>query len=271
MTDRDTMGAAALSYAAAGIAVFPCWPLRKRPLVKDGFYAATTDPDRIRAWWARWPAANVAMPTGQPHWDVVDVDVKNGAPGYATLRRLRAAGLVDGWSHAVVTPSRGLHLYFAGTAQPSGSNPAHGLDFRGLGGYVLVPPSRVHLVGTHGSYQTIDICDAHRASTVGWEAIRTHLAPPHRPTPARVTADVASDAERRLTYLIRHVETRPDGQRHPGLLWAAHRAVDNGSTDLAPLVAAAVRAGLPEDEAEAVVTHVADRRGVSGRSSTRAL
>ncbi|WP_053203977.1 bifunctional DNA primase/polymerase [Jiangella muralis] len=266
MTERDTMGAAALSYAAAGIAVFPCWPLRKRPLVKAGFYAATTDPDRIQAWWARWPAANIAMPTGQPHWDVVDVDVKNGAPGYATLRRLRAAGLVDGWSHAVATPSRGLHLYFGGTEQPSSSIPANGIDFRGLGGYVLVPPSRVHLAGTRGSYQTIDIRDAHRAGAVGWEAIRTHLTPPRHQPPTRLAAAVGTgDAGRRLTYLVRHVETRPDGQRHPGLLWAAHRAIDNGSADLTPLIAAALRAGLPADEARAVVSHVAASRGVSGR------
>lgn len=264
MTDRDTMAAAALSYAAAGIAVFPCWPLRKHPLVKDGFYAATTDPDRIRAWWARWPAANIAMPTGRPHWDVVDVDVKNGAPGYATLRRLRAAGLVDGWSHAVVTPSRGLHLYFAGSEQPSGSLPARGIDFRGLGGYVLLPPSRVHAAGTRGSYRTIEIRDVDRTGTVGWEAIRAHLTPPRPRRPLRLPGAGTGGAEGRMTYLVRHVQTRPEGQRHPGLLWAAHRAVDNGSTDLTPLVAAAVRAGLSEHEAQAVVTYVAARRGIQG-------
>ncbi len=50
--------AAALYHAAAGRPVFPCSPKDKRPSIskKDGgkgFKDATTDVDRIRAWWNR--------------------------------------------------------------------------------------------------------------------------------------------------------------------------------------------------------------------------
>ena len=41
------------------------------------------------------------------------------------------------------TPSGGLHAYFTGTDQRNGHLPAHHLDFRSRGGYVLTPPSQV--------------------------------------------------------------------------------------------------------------------------------
>lgn len=56
---------AALSYARRGIPVFPCEPGGKRPLTYNGFWDATTDIGRVKAWWSRWPDANVGVPTGK--------------------------------------------------------------------------------------------------------------------------------------------------------------------------------------------------------------
>ena len=73
--DRPGRIAAALAYAAAG------WPCSRRALMthrapaagmpvqgpvaaRRGCHDATTDPDVIRAWWRRWPHANVAIATG---------------------------------------------------------------------------------------------------------------------------------------------------------------------------------------------------------------
>ena len=56
--------AAALEYAALGLRVFPCLPRDKRPAVAHGFKEATTDADQIRAWWTRWPDANIGIATG---------------------------------------------------------------------------------------------------------------------------------------------------------------------------------------------------------------
>jgi len=53
----------AVWYANHGLPVFPCDPADKSPLVSSGFKAATTDEDRIRAWWRRWPAT---QPIGSP-------------------------------------------------------------------------------------------------------------------------------------------------------------------------------------------------------------
>ena len=56
---------AALSYAAKNLPVFPCNASNKRPLTEHGFEDASTDPETIRRWWARWPDAMIGMPTGK--------------------------------------------------------------------------------------------------------------------------------------------------------------------------------------------------------------
>ena len=128
-----------------GWPVFPCQPGSKEPATKHGFHDATTDPERISRWWKRQPAANLAIATGAPGPDVLDVDQRGDAgSGFAAYSRLREAGLLDGVSAIVATPGGGLHAYFAGTAQASGRLPRHHLDFKARGGYVLAPPSQVN-------------------------------------------------------------------------------------------------------------------------------
>src|SRR4249920_3875410 len=143
MTD-DTALRRALAYAGHGWPVFPCLPGEKLAATGHGFKDATTDPERIRAWWARHPASNVAIATGHPGPDVLDVDQRGEAgSGFAAFNRLRREGLLAGVSALVRTPGGGLHGYFAGSQQTSGRLPRHHLDFKAAGGYVLAPPSRV--------------------------------------------------------------------------------------------------------------------------------
>src|ERR1700722_901087 len=126
---------AALRYALAGWPVFPCKRRLKVPAIPaahppqhpcrgecgregHGFHDATTDPDVIRAWWARYPRANIGIATGAPGPDVLDVDARPDGNGWAALNRLKRAGLLTGARALVRTRSGGLHVYFAGTAQP---------------------------------------------------------------------------------------------------------------------------------------------------------
>ena len=132
------MLAAALRYAGLGLAVFPCGH-DKRPLTENGFKDASTDAEKIRAWWSAHPHAMIGMPTGPASGiDVLDIDVKN-VDGFAAL---------PGWSDmspvVVRTPSGGAHVWLKsdGTIRNSAGKIAPGVDTRGEGGYVIVPPSQ---------------------------------------------------------------------------------------------------------------------------------
>src|SRR5260221_157614 len=104
--------------------VFPCKSGGKEPATRHGFLDATADPDKVAWWWRRQPDANVAIATGEPGPDVLDVDQHGEAgSGFAALNRLKRAGLVEGASAIVSTPGGGVHLYFAGSGQRSGKLP----------------------------------------------------------------------------------------------------------------------------------------------------
>lgn len=240
---------AALNYAAQGWPVFPCRPHAKRPLTEHGLHNATTDPSIIRAWWARTPTANVAIATGTPAIDVIDVDVKNGIDGHSALEKLRTAGLLRGAIATVRTPSGGLHIYYRGTRQRNGSIARFGIDFRSAGGYVLAPPSYVADADKRyaGSYSVLSVRQGARGQAVDWEACKRLLVPraPRRNVVTSRTRDGAA--------LARWVASQPAGNRNAGLYWAARRALESGDISLEPLVDAAVSAGLSDSEARRTV------------------
>jgi hypothetical protein len=145
---------AALAYARRGVPVFPCEPGAKRPLTRNGHWDATTDPRMIGRWWKRWPSANVGVPTGKKSGIVVlDVDVDDG--GLESLTKLERAGALAPKTARVRTGGGGSHVFFRYPRGTEIRNSAGllgpGLDVRGEGGYVLVPPSR-----TQGPYEGVD-------------------------------------------------------------------------------------------------------------------
>jgi hypothetical protein len=134
----------ALALASRGWPVLPCLPGQKIPPTPHGYRDATTDERQITVWFASHPDRNLAIATGTPGPDVLDIDNHGAAGnGYAAFRRLKDAGLLDGAAAYMRTPSGGLHAYFTGSAQRNGHLPGQHLDFRSAGGYVLTPPSQV--------------------------------------------------------------------------------------------------------------------------------
>src|ERR1019366_8019007 len=91
MSERSPQDAA-LAYAGAGWPVFPCRPGGKEPATRNGFHDASTDERQIREWWHREPDRNVAIATGAPGPDVVDVDVREDGSGFTAFNRARHAG-----------------------------------------------------------------------------------------------------------------------------------------------------------------------------------
>lgn len=157
---------AALEYSRLGIPVFPlhsingrghctcgkkaCSQAGKHPRTRHGLKDATTDKDTIREWWGRWGAkANIGGVMGGP-FVVIDIDPKNG--GDASLNLLeqedfelpRTATARTG-DHA---GDRGRHFYFIPEQHHVNSTTGllgfDGIDVRGHGGYVVLPPSAHH-------------------------------------------------------------------------------------------------------------------------------
>ena len=121
----------ALAYARHGWPVFPCLPGQKIPATQHGYQDATTDEQQITEWFGRGFSWNLAIATGAPGPDVLDVDQHGPAGnGYPAFARLERAGLVDGAAAYVRTPAGGMHAYFTGSDQHNGRLPSHHLDFR---------------------------------------------------------------------------------------------------------------------------------------------
>jgi Bifunctional DNA primase/polymerase, N-terminal len=230
----------ALAYAARGWPVFPCQVGQKTPATAHGYRDATTDEQQITAWFTRNPHWNVAIATGAPGPDVLDADDHGPAGnGYAAFAALSRARLLDGTAAYVRTPSGGLHAYFTGSAQRNGHLPAHHLDFRSRGGYVVAPPSRVD----GKPYRLIRTLQANGG--LDWATV-TALPEPRRQI-ARPQPRPAPDRD--LTHLARWVASQAEGNRNAGLFWAANRALEaDPAADLSPLAAAARQAGLQDKE-----------------------
>jgi Bifunctional DNA primase/polymerase, N-terminal len=248
----------ALTYARRGWPVFPCRPGRKEPDTPHGFKDATTDPELITAWWTSVPGRNVAIATGAPGPDVLDVDVRPSGSGYLALCRLGQAGLLEVQVAAVATPSGGMHLYYPGTEQAGGRMPDCHLDFKASGGYVLAPPSAVG----GRPYWRIQYQPGSMGETVAgrleWAAAVAFLQPRQpRLQPAQPPCD--ADTGRLAAWVAR----LPEGNRNAGLFWAACRAAESGSpAALDALAEAAQTAGLPAQE---IARTIASARRSTGR------
>ena len=137
---------AALELAERGWPVFPVKPKQKIPRIKEWQKVATIDPNIVRGWWTQWPNANVGIATGEgSNLVVLDVDVKDGKCGDESLAELeRQLGDLP-TTVEVVTGTGGRHIYFIypnnSEIRNSASQLGPGLDVRGEGGYVVVPPS----------------------------------------------------------------------------------------------------------------------------------
>jgi hypothetical protein len=130
---------AALSYAAKVISIFPCKPRAKEPLIKEWQNRATTDEHQIRAWWSRWPDANIGVPTGAGN-GFIALDIDEG--GAETLKK-------NGWNTpltVMVKTADGFHAYFKHPGgyikNRTGDNALDfGVEVKGDGGYVMAVPS----------------------------------------------------------------------------------------------------------------------------------
>lgn len=139
----------ALKYAVHGWHVHPLAPRQKNPLTKHGVKDATTNEKQIRAWWKKWPDANIAVACGEKSgiWVIdIDVDKKKKISGMESLKEFPPLPETV----KQLTPGGGFHAFYRTNDAPANRNSFRsGIDIRGNGYYVVITPS-VHPNG--GSY-----------------------------------------------------------------------------------------------------------------------
>ena len=204
---------------------------------------ATADEDTIRAWWARWPEANVALACGPEsgvHVVDVDVDPSKGVDGWESLKafpELPATVRQD-------SPRGGAHFFFRADTPPRNKNSFRpGIDIRSGGYYVLLPPS-IHPNGKAYAWtrdygpDEIEMAEfpefmrpAEERSIPPWERHREPPAPKPEPEPAKTTAKAPSRPAgtpvlERASLYLQECEPAVQGQAgHDKLMWAARALV----------------------------------------------
>jgi len=274
--------ASALELADLGMSVIPLWwPIEstcacpkgaecssaaKHPLTMNGLKDATLDANVIKTWWAKWPSANVGLCTGT-EIDVIDVDGAiakynqltrdNGIPEHvATV----VTGRGEGGIHVYCTPGGNKTI-------PSGK---HGLpdkiEVKGVGGYVVAPPSRHVSGGTYTYMKRIDGDIAGQIPLDQWlsklekppaPVIPIRPAPPNLPpnTPPN-TANVQAYRDAVIRAACEAITTTSSGGRWMALATVAVPKIARGiagglierSVGLYALHNAAAQSGLESDE-----------------------
>jgi hypothetical protein len=257
VASEPTLAGAAVRFANLGIPVFPCVPGGKQPLTPNGFHDATSSARVVHQWWQRTPDANIGLPTGaRTGILVVDIDVHAGGSGFAAFERARSEGLATHWGWLVRTPSSGVHAYYPsvpGQEQRSWQVPSAHVDFRGDGGYVIAPPSRIEVDGAIRSYDVVAV-GTQPAKPVDAVTLRQFLEPP-RPKPAGQPSGLPPTGCR-PEALARVVALTPEGGRNRALFWASCRMAEGGQSRANTadyLMPAAQYAGLSDREIESTI------------------
>jgi hypothetical protein len=225
---------AALLLASQGYPVFPCGR-NKRPALRNGhgFHDATTEPDAIRRMFGM-AGELVGAPTGAvTGFDVLDLDYRNGASEWETANAHR---LPETRIHR--TQSGGRHYLFAhapGVRNTAGKI-APGIDVRGDGGYVVLPPSDGYSIEA----------DAEIAEWPDW-LLADVLAQPIAPK-ANGHATSIEISSKRIDGFVRsicdRVRAAPEGGKH--------FALRNAALSMGGIMAAA---GLTEATATETLIH----------------
>ncbi len=202
-------------------------------LTCHGFYAATTDPDRIIEMLGSHPRGMLAVRTGAiSGLAVVDVDITfdgdlpaAGDPGYRTMCELDRQRLLPGTLMAS-TGSGGLHFLYAhpgGYLMSGAGKYGPGVDSKADGGYIVVAPS----VSRAGPYSWTGDGRHDRPLTPLPGALADRLRPTEPVVRPRVQVTPWARpgvATRRLAALVRVVLDSPARTRNDRLHWAAKKA-----------------------------------------------
>jgi Bifunctional DNA primase/polymerase, N-terminal/Primase C terminal 1 (PriCT-1) len=193
-----------------GFGVFPCRAdyvnddcKEKAPLTEHGKNDATQDREEIAHWankfrgcaWGARPPENIT---------VLDIDVKNGTDGFATLAALEQKHGALPRTLSNNTASRGQHRVFKtdGTVYKNQAGVQPGLDVRSNGGYIIVPPSAIRPKGCK------------KPLPYGWEDVSQAVADAPDWLVREIFSADTSGGKRKKND---HSKQLPEGKRNDGL------------------------------------------------------
>ena len=140
----DALYHAAVWYAEHGVPVFPLTEGSKKPLPgSNGFKDATCDLTVVKKMWTSPDRTapvrrNIGTPTGAAvGLDVIDID------GPAGFRSALDPHLELPTPVARALTPHGEHLFVPASGRGNKASLFDGVDYRGEGGYVVLPPSKI--------------------------------------------------------------------------------------------------------------------------------
>lgn len=219
----------AIGYAERGWSVLPLSHRGKTPATENGVKDATTDVNRIERWWGRHrDGANIGVATGRVSGIVVvDIDGPEGRESWKALTDQH--GYPFTLAQITGREDGGQQLFFRYPADlelpariPNRAGLRPGIDVRGDGGYVVVPPS-VHPSGARYRWEI----ETEIAELPRWlRKLVVRKARPAVQRPVRdviASADASDDAKRLLEEAADWLRKAGDGQRHQSRKSAGHR------------------------------------------------
>lgn len=258
---------AALAYARRGWPVLPLKPRLKLPATKHGLNDATVNPDQINAWWKTEPTFNIGLRTGIK-FDVLDLDTPEALDELDKAGEATGAGPILG---PCALTGRGVHIYLQPTGRGNAAGILRGIDWRGVGGYVVAPPS-VHPNGRLYEWGiaypiTTALQPAPQWLLDLWDAKTAPAAPAARARPPATTpeawlkqGDDRAYGARALEGELGRLAASTEGTRNETLVRAAFRIgqlIGGGLVDPADaadqLLTVALRVGLGQIEAERTI------------------
>jgi hypothetical protein len=123
------------AYDTHGAAVVPC-DNAKRPIVRWAKMTKRTTGRLLPRWREQYPDANIGLLTGPSRLTVVDIDSTDNRIVRECLKRFGETSLM------AKTPSGGTHLVYRSGGEPTRARlDGEPVDIRGVGGFLVVPPS----------------------------------------------------------------------------------------------------------------------------------
>ena len=218
-----------IEMSELGLAVFPCDPATKRPLVPGGFKSRSADPDDVLAFWEKHPGANI----GYVPADVgaIGVDIDNG--GVECAKDLIGV-LGDPWIKLRSRKANRFHLLYPyeGPAVPNGAwtlESGSG-EIRHGNGYLIAWTPQALIQG-----------------------LRTDKPAPLPPDLIKYLASRRADGLDAYDEMTARVRSAAPGSRNNALNAVAWKALRGGfpkAVVVRVLRHAALKAGLPPEEVD---------------------